>query len=100
LFDDAGYEPVPVVGEHRDNVIAFIRRLGDRAVMCVVPRLTASLERDSGFPIGHGVWRDTALSTDGVWVDRLSCRTTEAADGALAVGGVLELLPVAVLERR
>jgi (1->4)-alpha-D-glucan 1-alpha-D-glucosylmutase len=102
FFEAAEYEPLPVIGRHRRHVLAFARRTAERAVVCIVPRLTHGLA-GGGFPVGKALWGDTAVVVaaggDDEWTDHLSGHVLRAADGALTVGGVLGRLPVALLER-
>ena len=50
LFLEGDYLPLTVEGPHADRVIAFARRQGRAAVVCVAPRLTLGLLDDGGAP--------------------------------------------------
>lgn len=43
LFRDGDYVPLAVLGEHANHLCAYARRLGDHAVIAIVPRLTVKL---------------------------------------------------------
>jgi (1->4)-alpha-D-glucan 1-alpha-D-glucosylmutase len=48
LFLAGEYVPLEAEGPLADHVVAFARRLGDRAVLCAVPRLVMGLWREDG----------------------------------------------------
>jgi len=50
LFLEGDYLPLTVEGPHADRVIAFARRQGGAALVCVAPRLTLGLLDDGGAP--------------------------------------------------
>jgi (1->4)-alpha-D-glucan 1-alpha-D-glucosylmutase len=62
LFRDGNYEPI----DAGPNVVAFIRRHNNDAVLIAVPRLVANLVRPGRLPIGD-VWGDTTLAARGKW---------------------------------
>lgn len=81
----ASYEPLVATGEHRNNVIAFMR--GD-GVIAAVPRF--------GMSLSHG-WTDTALSfPPGRWTDAL---TGGEVNGVVTMDELLRQFPVALLVR-
>jgi (1->4)-alpha-D-glucan 1-alpha-D-glucosylmutase len=43
LFASSGYEPIAVDGPQANHIVAFVRQLGDRAVITVVPRRVVAL---------------------------------------------------------
>jgi (1->4)-alpha-D-glucan 1-alpha-D-glucosylmutase len=60
LFQKGEYLPLAVAGAKADHVIAFARRLGDAAVLVVVPRLISGLLDDTELPpVGPQIWEDT-----------------------------------------
>jgi (1->4)-alpha-D-glucan 1-alpha-D-glucosylmutase len=86
-FWDKGYEPIGVVGEHRERCVAF--RRGD--VIVVVPRLTVPL----GFPPLGKVWKDTRLDASGSFRNVFTGAKIERLDLAT----VFAEFPVALLVR-
>ena len=50
LFLEGDYLPLTVEGPHADRVVAFARRQGGAALVCVAPRLTLGLLDDGGAP--------------------------------------------------
>ena len=62
LFRDGTYEPI----DAGPNVVAFIRRHEDDAVVVAVPRLIANLVKPGTLPIGD-VWGDATLPVAGTW---------------------------------
>jgi len=109
LFRSGAYLPLSAAGEHADHVVALARHDPGRAVMVVVPRLSARLTGFHGeWPLGSAAWGDTWLSIDhpdlhGEYVDRLSGLrvSPELHDGkpALSLAKLFEVLPVAMLQR-
>ncbi|WP_350616757.1 malto-oligosyltrehalose synthase [Pseudomonas sp. HY7a-MNA-CIBAN-0227] len=62
LFAKGSYEPLEVVGEHADRVIAFCREHQGKRLLVVVPRWTHSLLENSANPhVGAQVWGDTRV---------------------------------------
>jgi (1->4)-alpha-D-glucan 1-alpha-D-glucosylmutase len=103
LFLHGGYTAVHAHGEHSRHVIAFARRHGKGAVLCVAPRLVAGLGIEPGdLPCGERVWGDTRievpfLDEGAVLVDALTGREHRIANGALALAALLDIAPVSVL---
>ena len=100
LLRDGDYQPLAVRGARARHLIAYRRRLGDRELVMLVPRLPAGLcAGRPGPPLGAEVWHDTHIELGGPakgYRDLLSGLTV-GADGALAVGAVLTHFPVAAL---
>lgn len=84
-FSDEDYEPIAVVGEHRERCVAF--RRGD--VIVAVPRLTVPL----GFPPLGKVWNDTRLEASGTYRNVFTGAKVERLDLAT----VFAEFPVALL---
>lgn len=62
LFRDGDYLPLTVKGKHANHVCAYARRIGDQAIIVVVPRLAYKLLGEAGgLPIGRGIWKDTEI---------------------------------------
>jgi (1->4)-alpha-D-glucan 1-alpha-D-glucosylmutase len=67
LFAQGEYAPVSALGSRAENVFAFVRRLQDRWVVAVVPRLLARLMPNQGdLPLGPEVWQDSFLILPGI----------------------------------
>jgi (1->4)-alpha-D-glucan 1-alpha-D-glucosylmutase len=108
LFRDGEHAPVSVEGAAASHVCAFARRLGDRVVLAVAPRLTARLTGGGReLPLGPGVWRDTVLALpDGIarqgYRDAFTGAILEPGEReggrALRLADVLAGFPVALLE--
>jgi (1->4)-alpha-D-glucan 1-alpha-D-glucosylmutase len=109
LFGIGTYLPLAAVGARAEHVVAFARRDGREAAIVAVPRLSARLTGlDGGWPLGEETWGETWLSLGdaglaGTYRDRFTGRRlrTEPRDGvpAITLGALLEILPVALLER-
>jgi len=109
LFGIGAYLPLAAVGARAEHVVAFARRDGREAAIVAVPRLSARLTGlDGGWPLGEDTWAETWLSLGdaslaGTYRDRFSRRRlqTESRDGVpgIPLGALLEILPVALLER-
>ncbi len=108
LFQDGDYVALRVGGPAAEQVCAFARRRGPRAVLAVVPRLTARLtDRGARLPLGREVWAETyvVLPADlaaGAYTNRFTGQVVEpAAKGALLaleVAAALGEFPVGLLE--
>lgn len=95
VFAQGGYRVLPARGRFAGHVVAFAREFGGRAVIAVVPRLTAKL----GCPPLGLVWDDTTLAGLGAerrWRDVMTGRVHAGAD-ALSLTRLFAELPFAVL---
>ncbi|CAA9567141.1 MAG: GH13_26 / GH13 [uncultured Thermomicrobiales bacterium] len=104
LFTDGDYLALDATGPRRDHVVAFARRLGDQAIVVVVPRLVAGLTKGNPVPPTGAVWDKTTLpvpdAAPGVTYRNLfTGETVTVGEGGLALGDVLGTFPVAVLVR-
>lgn len=94
LFAEGSYAGIVTAGVHSGRVVAFERRMGEKALVVIVPRHTAAL----GFPPLGEVWADTHLSlsaNEGGWCDVFTGRTHKG--GPLPLADVFRDLPFAVL---
>jgi (1->4)-alpha-D-glucan 1-alpha-D-glucosylmutase len=97
LFLDGDYLPLEVEGDHAKHVIAFARKLGNRRIVCVAPRLWLNLVRQAD---GHGLkWHASVRLPDDLrvrYTDHLTGRGCPAA-GRLELSELLADFPVALL---
>jgi (1->4)-alpha-D-glucan 1-alpha-D-glucosylmutase len=92
VFAYGDYQPLEVVGPHRDHVIAFARRHGGDAVIVAVGKSLAPLTQDGR------VWPD-AETYDGAIVTR--GYSVEGIGGnELPLAGAFKHLPAAVLKAK
>ncbi len=101
LFLKGSYTPVDVTGEHRENLIAFLRREGRYSLLVLVPRLTSDLGVQR-LPIGVDAWKDTAItipSSEGlVFRDIFSHRVVDlTGKKQILVSSILEKSPFSIL---
>jgi len=103
VFREGGYLPLAVKGAHANHVCAYARRLGDQAIIAVVPRLTYKLLGEAGgLPLGETVWQDTTLEPpkslyNGHWKNLFTGQSITGA-GSLPLSEVLSDYPVALLQ--
>jgi len=64
IFAEGDYLPLEVTGERQNNVIAFARKPGDRAVIVLTARFFTRLGTSSQLPVGD-VWKNTAVVMKG-----------------------------------
>ena len=106
LFIDGSYEPLEVIGDRARHVVAFARRLGDKGSITIASRLTYGLSGTDRPPTGPDVWGHTRVVVPATLGARWRCaisgqvlRGERRSEGvALELSGVLNQLPVAVLE--
>lgn len=105
LFRDGGYLPIIAKGKHANHVCAYARRLGDQAVIVVVPRLIFKLLGGTGdhiiLPLGDSIWGDTVIELPKTlrghdWRNMLTGKMIDASAG-LTLGRVLKDFPLALL---
>jgi (1->4)-alpha-D-glucan 1-alpha-D-glucosylmutase len=98
LCAPGSYRPLEASSPH---IVAFARRHGSRAALCVAPRLTYALAGPGRFAIGPRVWGTETVAVPswgrGSYEDVLTGRVVEAHSGTLELSDVLRTLPVAVL---
>jgi (1->4)-alpha-D-glucan 1-alpha-D-glucosylmutase len=95
VFANGSYEPLEVIGPHRDHVIAFARRQGRDAVIVAVAKSFAT------FSQGGRVWPsadgfDAALDMGGYAVEGFA----EADATQIRLSDLFRRLPTAVLKAR
>jgi (1->4)-alpha-D-glucan 1-alpha-D-glucosylmutase len=103
LYLRGDYIPLTVSGTRSAHVFAFARMLDGRAVVVIVPRLTATLLPDAATPpLGRRVWADTrvmlpeSIGAQG-WRDAFT--NDVLPDGPIEVAVALQRFPVALLSR-
>ena len=102
LFRDGDYLPLDVRGQAAEHVCAFARRLGDQALIAIVPRLTVALLADRHtLPCGPDVWTDTIIELPADLAEKSwhNALTDECHAGAntLSLGQALASFPVGLL---
>ncbi len=101
LFARGTYQPVSLSGPLAEHAVAFLRALGDRACLVVIPRLPSRLLTDS-IVIAADAWEDTRLDLPAdlatrLRFDALLGGTTAAPAGGCRVADLLGAFPVALL---
>jgi (1->4)-alpha-D-glucan 1-alpha-D-glucosylmutase len=102
VFRDGEYVPLAATGAGAAHVVAYARRLGQRCVVVLVPRLLTRMAGGRDEAASAPDWGDTRIELPpagaGGWHDVLTGRgLTADADGALGVGEALSGCPVALL---
>ena len=99
LFATGDYEPLAVSGVAAEHIVAFHRKSGEEAIIVIVTRLLMDLIRgDLGvFWPGGTALGDTAIRTEGVWIDHFTGARIRSEMHTILASSALERLPVAVL---
>jgi (1->4)-alpha-D-glucan 1-alpha-D-glucosylmutase len=104
LFLEGLYQPLRAEGAEAAHVIAFKRRLEDRTLIAVVPRLmNHGLPEGQRIPTGRDVWKDTRIILGGESSPTTyrhvfsGARMKADADGSLSAADLFPTLPVALL---
>ena len=98
LFQRGEYVPLPANGAFAECCVSFLRRLADKWVLLIVPRLSSRV----GFPPVGELWKDTAielsekLSLKGAH-DLFTCQPVRLRDRKLKLAETLSVLPFAVI---
>ena len=103
LFESADYIPLKVEGEKFDHAVAFARRMQDKTLLVIAPRLIAKLlaERQTP-PTGRQVWGDTSISLPcpcaRTFRNVLTNENIDAAkfESSIAVADLLQSFPVSL----
>ena len=101
LFTEGDYRPLRIDGPAHGSVVAFLRRTGTDWMIVVVPRLVAPLmSKEGGLAFRRDAWSGSALQFDDVARpahDVLRGRNMDLASGQIALDGLWNELPVALL---
>jgi (1->4)-alpha-D-glucan 1-alpha-D-glucosylmutase len=99
LFLEGSYEPILVDGPLGEHVVAFERRLGEKSLLCVVPRFACKLAKGEGrWPLAS-VWEDASLRVVGPGRTFRNVFTGERLEGeVLPLKTIFSCFPVAWLE--
>jgi (1->4)-alpha-D-glucan 1-alpha-D-glucosylmutase len=97
LFSRAGYQPLNATGSRSDQICAFVRRVGEDALIVVASRFPARCEDDRNWSETEIEWPQTAGSAAAVWRDLLSRRVVEPRGSSLEVAAILHEIQVAVM---
>jgi (1->4)-alpha-D-glucan 1-alpha-D-glucosylmutase len=94
VFTRGDYQPLQVIGPHREHVIAFARRHGrDAAIVAVGKSFAALSQGGRAWPAGDAY--DAAIGIGGYSVEGFNAKVTE-----LPLSSVFEHLPVTILKAR
>jgi (1->4)-alpha-D-glucan 1-alpha-D-glucosylmutase len=103
LFLGSSYEPVIATGSGAGSLLSFARQAEEGAMLVIVARLVARRgAREGAWPIGRGVWADSAVPVPEALRHRrvrcvLSGARLQLGGTTVAVGDALAHLPAAVL---
>ena len=104
VFQEGGYLPLGVFGEHAKNLVAFGRVHANYSIVVAVPRLCARLLQNRlELPVGDQVWRNTAIAVpyQGTWHNLLTGESipTHSANARTTVQAseLFRQFPVALL---
>jgi (1->4)-alpha-D-glucan 1-alpha-D-glucosylmutase len=100
LFTRGSYQRLEVRGVRATNVIAFARAFEGRCCITVAPRLVSSLDAASS----AAWWGDTAIELPHEleaprWHSQIVTGEVSSSGSAIALGALLQKLPVAVVLR-
>ena len=102
LFANGDYEPLKARGKYGNNVIVFLRRYGNKAVITIASRFLTSLIKAHELPLGTEVWQDTEISLptslQGDWQNAITSGSIRIENTASA-GQILARFPVSLLIR-
>ncbi len=109
LYATGEYVPLEPTGSHKEHLCAFARTSADQTVVVVAPRfVTQLISNPDELPTGSDVWQDTWLPLPNEVIGQrflnvLTGETLEvsqqAAISGLSLSSVLNLFPVALLEK-
>ncbi|HWF38321.1 MAG TPA: malto-oligosyltrehalose synthase [Candidatus Acidoferrales bacterium] len=105
VFLKGVYLPLEIDGSQRHSVCAFARHFENSWALVVVPRLTASLPRESFFPLKEASWGSTSIalppSAPATWKNIFTGEDLGASRArrrkSLTVASVFSRLPFALL---
>jgi (1->4)-alpha-D-glucan 1-alpha-D-glucosylmutase len=102
LFQQGSYVPLAASGRFKAHIIAFARTHKNRCSITVAPRFLTGLIKENQNPLGHRVWRDTAITfaekTASRWKNIFTAETL-SAKSSFKIGKILQHFPCALLLR-
>jgi len=103
LFREGAYIPLDTIGQSRDHIIAYARRLDSGWVVTVAPRFLSGLIKEGKYPLGQQTWQDTCIvlpqRSPTRWQNAMTDQVVES-QGELLVGEALAHFPVALLTNK
>jgi (1->4)-alpha-D-glucan 1-alpha-D-glucosylmutase len=98
LFQRGDYLPLRASGMFAESCISFARRLTDKWIAVIAPRLSSRV----GFPPTGERWKDTAIEFAETFSlekahDLFACRPVPMQDRRVKLAGALSVLPFAVI---
>ncbi len=101
LFQRGEYLPLRASGTFADCCVSFARKLNDRWIVIIAPRLSSRI----GFPPTGEKWKDTAIELPeslslGNASELFACRELRIQDRQLKMSDAMSILPFAVIANR
>ncbi len=101
VYQRGTYQPIDIMGQYHNHVVAFARRLDQDTLITVVPRFFTDLVEPGEYPLSKSKWDDTSLDlppelSTFSWLNTLTGERLEGGDSVL-VGQILQQFPVAIL---
>lgn len=101
LFLKGDYISLKAIGEKKNSVCAFARRLDDSWAITIAPRLVAGLAPRETFPVGETAWKDTSLQLPSEaprnWVSMLTGDKLAIPAKSIELTSAFAQLPFALL---
>lgn len=100
VFEKGDYQPLEVVGNLKEHIVAFARTVGDTMAIAVAPRFYTKLVQPGEFPVGEKIWADTQIKlpqgSPSNWRNAITNQTVSGND-TIAIAQILQHFPVALL---
>jgi (1->4)-alpha-D-glucan 1-alpha-D-glucosylmutase len=98
LFQSGEYSPVQATGAFSDCCIGFARRLAEKWIVVMAPRLSSRI----GFPPIGELWKDTAIELPETLSlkkahDLFTCRPLDLRERQLKLARIFSVLPFAAI---
>ena len=61
LFDNGEYIPLQIEGNFARNLFGFIRKLENKSIIILVPRLLTEITEPNKIPSGNLYWKETSI---------------------------------------
>ncbi|KAF3361657.1 Maltooligosyl trehalose synthase [Chlamydiales bacterium STE3] len=99
LFNDGSYQPVSVIGPMKNHLVAFIRELGDEAIIVITGRFFSFYRNHFHEKSQEGVWEKTTLVLPEKFANvSFTDVLSEKAYTALELHKLFSKLPLALVE--
>jgi (1->4)-alpha-D-glucan 1-alpha-D-glucosylmutase len=100
VFQQGSYQPLKIVGQYADHIIAFARTYEQTTIIVIAPRFLTAVVELNQFPLGESVWGDTAIEipngSEATWHEMITDHEISSGN-FINIGQILSQFPAALI---